>query len=98
MARRSMGLQFAIHFRARHTDPTVSERSRCVSPALLSDDNRWVKRAAHRSVRWDVTVKEAPLPLVVYFPYAWAIWPTSLAGSAKWKRCRRMNDRHEGPY
>jgi hypothetical protein len=59
MARRSMGLQFAIHFRARHTDPTVSERSRCVSSALLSDDNRWVKRAAHRSVRWDVTVKEA---------------------------------------
>src|SRR5579862_7117813 len=27
--RQSMGLQFAIHFRADITDPTINERSRC---------------------------------------------------------------------
>jgi hypothetical protein len=35
MARRSMGLQFAIRFRARHTDPPVSESSRCVTVVLV---------------------------------------------------------------
>ena len=37
MARRSMGLQFAIHFRARHNGsiPPVSETSRCVTVVLM---------------------------------------------------------------
>ena len=35
MARRSTGLQFAIHFRARHQIPPVNERSRCIIVLVL---------------------------------------------------------------